>query len=98
MAIIDATHKVVYLFDPLGSPFEIELRNEFQAAFRDMQVEDMQIHVQTDSYNCGIWAVWVIGQYLKYLEADTPEGFTLYLRRTLRSRDIDHTMQDQNVA
>ena len=67
LIVFDGLHKRVTLFDPLGAPLPYSLSRAI-ADFvgSTYQVVDTQACLQAESWNCGVWAVYVA---LKYVTA-----------------------------
>jgi hypothetical protein len=67
LIVLDGLHKRVTLFDPLGAPLPCSLsRAIVDFVGSAYQVVDTQACLQGESWNCGVWAVYVA---LKYVTA-----------------------------
>ena len=58
--MVDPTTMGVYLFDPLGHPFTEAECEAITMAYVGYEVVDLRFCVQDDSWNCGIYAAWVL--------------------------------------
>ena len=68
--IIDRVQQRIYFFDPLGKMFyknSLLLCGQFGNidGFHYKSI-DLRAKMQSDSYNCGIWSIYCIIQYMKY--------------------------------
>jgi len=72
--IIDRIRHHLYFFDPLGNFFN---KNSLSLCIHfgvlddcDYKIIDLRAKMQSDSYNCGIWSIYCIIQYMKYFYHD----------------------------
>jgi integrase len=65
LVILDGRQQQVVLFDPLGAPLPSMITQAVRAFVGpSFRVVDLQLCLQAESWNCGIWAVFVASRYI----------------------------------
>ena len=88
LALSDGTHwrclavsprtRIIWMFDPLGNNVTRQLSHTIHSLLTRMQVshtwraQHVQLKTQYDSYNCGVWAIW-LSQELQTYEAQSSD-------------------------
>ena len=85
--LVNAVSKMVTLFDPFGNGFPTPMRDTVETFFdRDSSgswtYRTWTQKLQTDMWNCGIWAIWVTERWMQYwTEEDGKQPFDCWLKR-----------------
>ena len=99
LVVLDGLQQQVVLFDPLGSPLPMLIVQAVGAFVGALwRVVDLQHCLQAESWNCGIWAVFVASRYVvaavSRLDHDGDEGAAMEVAEWLRPGDgfvlLDH--------
>ncbi len=98
--LMNAASKMVTLFDPFGNGFPTPMRNTVKTFFDKgpsgrWTYRTWTQKLQTDTWNCGIWAIWVAERWMQYwTEDDGKRPFDCWLKRhTCPVPDIQHMRQ-----
>ena len=82
--LVDPGAKGVYLFDPFGFPFTEGEAKAIKKAYREFQVRDLRLAVQSDSINCGVYVAWMAKTWRTARDAPTVGEQAEVLRAELR--------------
>jgi hypothetical protein len=88
-AAIWPTARAVYIFDPLGS-FPDETREAIELGLPGYIVHDVSTPVQTDSYNCGMWAAEFAHVWYAMVQTEHTAGLDPRAVPDLRTRIATH--------
>ena len=87
VVLMNAVPKTVTLFDPFGKGFPTPVRDTVKTFFdrdssRSWTYRTWKQKLQTDTWNCGIWAIWVTERWMQYwTEEDGKQPFDCWLKR-----------------
>ena len=82
LVILDGIQRQVVLFDPLGRPLPVSIvRAVSQFMGPAFCVTDLQLHVQAEGWNCGVWCLYVASRYIQaaLAAADSTMNFATVL-------------------
>ena len=87
VVLMNAVSKMVTLFDPFGNDFPKPVRDTVKTFFdRDPSgswtYRTWTQELQTDTWNCGIWAIWITERWMQYwTEEDGKQPFDCWLKQ-----------------
>ena len=62
--VIDGTQHQVVLFDPLGTSLPSSVVDAVRAFVPSYHVVDLEVCLQAESWNCGVWALYMAARYV----------------------------------
>jgi hypothetical protein len=65
LVILDGLKSHAVLFDSFGVAFAAAEVSMLRKTFTGYRIIDLKTAIQTDSYNCGVWCLYLAQQYLK---------------------------------
>ena len=85
---VNAETSTIDLVDPFGHGFPMEVKRQVQDFYDKHGQEGKWTYktwshtLQTDDYNCGIWSIWVTGEWMQYWnQGSTLKTFENFCRR-----------------
>ena len=65
LIILDGLQRQVVLFDPLGTRLPAVITRAIHSFFGEsFRVVDLELHLQSESWNCGVWALYMASRYI----------------------------------
>ena len=92
----DPRLKLIYLSDPLKQRrYTDHYADAFTALLQrwnmtDWRLAHLPLKLQQDSHNCGIWSVWLSGQWQEYVMSSSQMPFTQYAERAYQCLPATH--------
>jgi len=88
LVVLDGLQRQVVLFDPLGAPLPSSVVRAVTAFVGpSYRVIDLELEVQAESWNCGVWALYAAARYITAAAADGARMDVATLLRPPRGGD-----------
>lgn len=90
--VFDACHHIIFYLDSLGKAMPASINNTLNINFHDWTVHNNADQLQFDSYQCGVWAVALVQDYMEYLCSNNSEYVPFKALKNLMSQPAANKM------